>query len=252
MHVEEREMPTEVKYFEQPIGEIVVGHLQLSSRSGYNPITPDAISALRAHLKRLDNSKPPLVVVISAVGRAFCAGADLKIIKAMSPDEFRVFTRDVLLFLEEMMRLSKPVISMVHGDAMGAGAAIAQFSDFVIAANTARFAFPEILRGLTAPGYMAPRLIGRQRAAEMTMTGRTYSAEEMLGMGQVNEACAPEDLDSALSQLLNRLTAIAPYALALAKQSLRNGIAESLDAAMAHHLELQTSAFAQAKQAGFI
>lgn len=84
------------------------------------------------------------------------------------------------------------------------------------------------------------------------MTGRTYSAEEMAGMGQVNEVCVPEELDSALSRLLGRLSKVAPYALALAKQSLRNGIAESLDTAMANHLELQTSAFAQARSAGSI
>ena len=99
---------------------------------------------------------------------------------------------------------------------------------------------------------MAPRLIGRQRAAEMTMTGRTYTAEEMAGMGQVNEVCEPDGLEAALSNLVGRLSKVAPYALALAKQSLRNGIAESLDTAMAHHLELQTSAFTRAKSAGFI
>ena len=83
----------------------------------------------------------------------------------------------------EMAEFPKPIVSLVQADALGGGAALAFFSDFVIAVETARFGLPEVHRGMAGGGYLMPRLIGKHRAAEMVLLGRSFSAQRHAGLG---------------------------------------------------------------------
>jgi enoyl-CoA hydratase/carnithine racemase len=159
---------------------------------------------------------------------------------------------DVLDMYAEMTEVRKPVISLVHADARGGGAAVALFSDFVIAADTARFALPEAHRGLAGGGYLMPRLVGRQRAAEMVMLGRTYSAADMLAMGLVNEVCAASEIEASAARLCAELGTIPPGSFAVSKRSLAAGLSVGLREAMAVHVEAQTEAFVLARSQGLV
>jgi enoyl-CoA hydratase/carnithine racemase len=243
-------MTTTVTYAQRKLGDHIVGDLHLASANGYNPMSTATVAALRAELKRVDLEGSAHVVTLSSTGRAFSAGADLKEIRAKTVAELGAFISDTLALFDEMMAFSKPIIAVVHADALGAGAALAQFADFVIASDSARFGFPEALAGLAAPGYMTPRLMGRQMAAEMALTGARFSAQRMADLGQVNVVCAPEGLEAAVQDLVQRLAQVPASALALGKRSLRNGMTLPLREAMDCHVVLQMEALQRARAEG--
>jgi enoyl-CoA hydratase/carnithine racemase len=245
-------MSTSVTYGERLVDGCTIGDLHLSSPDGLNPLSTTAVATLRDELERLNHRDPPRVLTLTSSGRAFSAGANLKEIQAMTPEEFGGFMTDILALFQEMIGHAKPIVAVVHGDALGGGAALAQFSDLVVAAEGARFGFPEALRGLAAPGYLTPRLLGRQRAAELALTGRFLSAREMFELGQVNAVCATEELPATVEAFLKRIAATNPTSLALGKRSLRNGLIQDLTDAMGNHVQLQIEALREARRSGLI
>lgn len=243
-------MSTSVTYSPREIGGIQVGEFRLQSDSGVNPLSSAVVAAVADRLRTLDNLDPPHALLLRAEGRCFSAGADLKEFRNITADGFRRFMADILAMYVAMVELPKPVISLVHADARGGGAALALFSDFVIAADTAMFALPESHRGLAGGGYLMPKLIGRQRAAEMVLLGRSYTAAQMMGMGLVNEVCPATELEDRCAALCAELGTLSPGAFAVGKRSLAAGLCVSLREAMAVHVEAQTQAFMLARSRG--
>lgn len=245
-------MPTTLTYTLRDIGGISIGEFRLESDSGVNPLSSDVVGAFRNQLRLLDNVDPPHALVISAVGKCFSAGADLKEFKGITLERFRQYMSDVLAMYAEMAEVRKPIISIVQADARGGGAALAFFSDFVIAAHHAKFALPESHRGLAGGGYLMPRLVGKHRAAEMVLLGRSYSAEDMLQMGLVNEVCPASELDERCAKLCAELGALSPGAFGVAKRSMAAGLTMGMRDAMQVHVEAQTEAFVLARGRGLI
>jgi enoyl-CoA hydratase/carnithine racemase len=245
-------MPTTANYRVCEIGGIPVGEFHLQSDSGVNPLSSGVVTSINERLRSLDTIEPPLAILFRASGRCFSAGADLKEFKNITTDGFRQFMTDILAMYAAMAEVRKPVISLVHADARGGGAAVALFSDFVIAAEGAQFALPESHRGLAGGGYLMPRLIGKQRAAEMVLLGRSYSAAEMLQMGLVNEVCPSEELDERCAALCAELGKLSPGAFAVGKRSLAGGLFVGMREAMAIHVEAQTEAFLLARSKGML
>lgn len=251
-------MPTRVTYTLREIGGVSVGEFRLSSDSGVNPLSGATVAEIRARLRALDNTDPPHALIFAAEGRCFCAGADLKEFKDITVEGFRAYMTDVLSLYAEMVELRKPILALVHADARGGGAALAFCSDFAIAAGDAKFALPEVHRGLAGGGYLMPRLLGKHRATEMVMLGRSYSAEEAREMGLVAAVCPPDALEDAAAKLLAELGALAPGGLAVAKRSVAAGLSlvpgatGGMRQAMAVHVEAQTEAFVAARAQGLI
>lgn len=245
-------MPTSVRHTLREAGPIVVAELRLESESGVNPLSTETVSEIRAHLRAMDNVEGPHVIVISAAGRCFSAGADLKEFRTITEDRFRTYMAGILAMYDEMMNVAKPIVSVVHADARGGGAALALFSDFVVSADTARFSFPEALRGLAGGGYLMPRLVGKHRAAEMVMLGRTYSARQMHDLGLVNAVCPPGELDAEVAKLLVELQGISPGSFEVAKRSLSGGLSVGMADAMARHVDAQAKAFSIARARGLV
>jgi len=160
--------------------------------------------------------------------------------------------RNILALYAEMTATAKPIVAVVHADALGGGAGLAQLADFVVAADTARFGFPEALRGLAGAGYLSPRLVGKQLAAEMALTGRLLTAAEMQRLGLENDVCSVGDLPQHVEDFVARLGRITSVALATGKASLHGGLFAGLDDAMARHVDLQVTAFADARARGSI
>ncbi len=245
-------MATTVSCREAELGGCAIAELCLSSDNGANPLSVTAVAALREQLKALDRRGPPHIVVLRSEGRFFSAGADLQDLASMTPAGFGAFMKDILALYAEMTATAKPIIAVVHADALGGGAGLAQFADFVIAADTARFGFPEALRGLAGAGYLTPRLLGKQLATELALTGRLLSATEMQRLGMVNEVCGGGELPRRLEALIERLGRISPTALATGKRSLHGGLFVGLEEAMRRHIELQVTAFADARGRGLV
>ena len=245
-------MPTALSYQEFTVAGLVFGRFHLSSDSGVNPLSTHVVAELRARMRALDNDRPPHALVVSAEGRCFCAGADLKEFRGFDEPSFRAYMADVLAMYAEMIELRKPIVCEVHADARGGGAALALCSDFVIAADTARFALPEAHRGLAGGGYLMPRLIGKQRAAELVLLSREVTAAQMLQWGLVNEVCPAAELAARSAALCEELARLPAGAFAVGKQSLAAGLSIGLREAMALHVEVQTEAFVSARARGLV
>ncbi len=142
-------------------------------------------------------------------------------------------------------------MSLVHADALGGGAALAFFSDLrrMISVRGAKFALPEVHRGLAGGGYLMPRLLGKQLAAEWVLLGRSFRAEDAQAMGLVNVVCEADELEAQGERIASELASLSPGGLAVAKKSLLAGLTMDLASAMDAHIAAQTEAFVQA-QAG--
>lgn len=242
-------MHTEVQRSERHAGGRVFTELCLVSEGGLNPLSGETVAQLRAALREDAASDRSHGIVLRAQGRAFSAGADVKEFRRFSVEDFRAAMQNILALYVEMVRHPRPIVSLVQGDALGGGAALAFFSDHVIAVQGAKFGFPEVHRGLAGGGYLMPRLIGRHRAAELVLFGRTIDAPRAHALGLVAELCAPDELEQRAQAVAEELAALAPSGLAVAKLGLALGLGDDLADCMATHIEAQTQAFASMRAA---
>ena len=181
------------------------------------------------------------VLVITGVGRAFSAGADLKEMAALfaGPDAVKAARELVLSYQEvtrQMVSLPKPIIAAVNGVAVGVGCELAVASDIRLAAETATFSLAEVRRGLFETNgvtYFLPRLIGASRAAEWMLTGRAVPAQEAREAGLVAVIYPPDHLLDAALALADELAANAPISTGLVKRVLARSADLDLESVMA-------------------
>lgn len=205
---------------------------------------PEKLNALNGELiDELDRAFHELVadddvrgLILTGAGeRAFVAGADIGELAKMDPLSGVRTSRqgqDAFRFLEKM---PKPVVAAVNGFALGGGLELALACDLRIASENARFGLPEVKLGII-PGYggtiRLPRLVGRGRALEMMLTGEMIDAEEAYRIGLVNRVVPLPDLLGAARELLGKIIANGPVALALALESVDHGFDTTLDDAL--------------------
>ncbi len=188
-----------------------VATLTLNRGDRFNPLSRAMIAALDAALDAVAQDRSARVVVLAAEGRGFCAGHDLKEMRA-HPD--LAWQREMFDACSRVMckltELPQPVVARVHGIATAAGCQLVSMCDLAVAADGARFALPGVNVGVfcTTPAVGVARNIARKRAMEMLLTGETIDAPTALAWGLVNRVVPPE-------QLL-------PEALALARQIAAN------------------------------
>lgn len=243
-------MATRVGYEERMAHGVAIGELRLESDNGVNPLSGHVVATLRQRVAALREPEAPHVLVLSATGRCFCAGADVREFGGFDETAFRRYMTEILALYAEMIDAPRPILCAVQGDARGGGAALALCSDFVVAVRGALFALPESHRGLAGGGYLIPRLIGRQLAAEMVLLGRDFTADEMRSLGTVNDVCDPGGLEACVDAWCARLARIPVGSFVVGKRSLAGGLAVGLREAMAWHVDAQTAAFRAARAAG--
>jgi enoyl-CoA hydratase len=169
--------------------------------------------------------------------QAFCAGADVKKHSAgeRTPEERRRYIEIAQETARALFELSKPAIAAVNGPARGAGAELAIACDFIIMAEEASLAFPELALGTFVGGgatHILPRLIGLARARELIYTGRVVGAGEAVELGLALRCCPAADLPAVAGALAAELAEKAPLSMAFARKSLhispRKKIAKAL------------------------
>ena len=188
----------------------------------------------------LDPGEHRCVVITGAGEKAFCAGADLKERDGMSEQDWdRQHLVDERM-IRALVNCPLPIIAVVNGAAYAGGCEIAAASDFIYAADTARFAQTETTLGII-PGaggtQTLARAIGERRAKEIILSGRPFNAAEALQWGLVN-ALFPRDqlLDEAL-KTATRIAGNAPIAVRQAKQAIYRGFQMSLADGLAFEIE---------------
>jgi len=171
--------------------------------------------------------KARVVIVTGAGERGFCAGADLKERDGMSDEAWRSQHAVVEQIARAMWLAPMPLIAAVNGVAMGGGAEIALCCDFIYAAESARFAFPEVTRGIM-PGMAGPqnlpRAVGVRRAKEIVLTGRPFGAGEAAEWGMVNRVLPLIELMPTALDAARAIAANAPVGVRSAKAALDKAV----------------------------
>jgi enoyl-CoA hydratase/carnithine racemase len=199
--------------------------LTLNRPAQYNALSSALLSALNAELDRLSALGSLRVVVITGAGKAFCAGHDLKEMKAMSGTS-PAFVREMFSACSAMMQkiaaLPVPVIAEVNGMATAAGCQLVAQCDLAVSSSAAKFAVSGINLGLfcSTPAVPLTRTISQKRAAEMLMTGEFIDANTALSWGLVNSVAAPENVRASTMALVDALLAKPKAALASGKAFL--------------------------------
>jgi enoyl-CoA hydratase/carnithine racemase len=177
--------------------------------------------------------------VLTAEGRHFCAGADLKERNGMTDEAWSAQHRIFEAMGRAQLAMPVPVIAAVNGAAMGGGCEMMLACDFAYAADTARFGLPEVGLGIM-PGLGGTQLLrrcaGERRAVELLTTGRQFSAAEALDYGVVNGVTAPEALMETVLAVASEIAAKAPLSVRALKHVVHE--AHNLDLAAAMEMEL--------------
>lgn len=207
---------------------------------------PDAANALNMPMARdlmdvmlrCDADPAIRAVVLTATGRMFCAGGDLRSFAAEN-DAIGAHVKEVTTYLHAavsaMARMDAPVIGSINGVAAGAGMSLACACDLVLAAESARFTMAYTRAGLTPDGsstYYLPRRVGLGRAMELTLTNRVLSAQEALAWGIANRVVPDAELVAQTEALASELAAGPTGAFGAAKRLLWNGWNTSLETQM--------------------
>jgi enoyl-CoA hydratase/carnithine racemase len=195
--------------------------LTLNRPHAFNALSEAMLLALQRELDAIAHDESVRVVVLAAEGKAFCAGHDLKEMRAApSMDYYEgLFARcaDTML---EIQRLPVPVIARVQGTATAAGCQLVAMCDLAIASSTAKFAVSGVNLGLfcSAPGVALSRNILRKAAFEMLVTGGFISADEAKARGLINRVAEPDQLDAEVEKLVAKIVAKPRIAVAMGKE----------------------------------
>jgi len=194
--------------------------LTLNRPHAFNALSEAMLDALGESLDVLAADEAVRAVVLGATGKAFCAGHDLKEMRAEPSVEYyqRLFAQCSAVMLS-IQRLPVPVIARVHGLATAAGCQLVAMCDLAVAGEDARFAVSGINVGLfcATPGVALSRNVPRKAAFEMLVTGEFVSAEQARELGLINTVAAPEALDDAVEELVARIVAKPRVAVAMGK-----------------------------------
>jgi enoyl-CoA hydratase/carnithine racemase len=193
------------------------------------------IEALADELDRLATERDVRVVVLAAAGRGFCAGHDLKEMRANAGSEAwqrRLFDECSAMMLG-LTRIPQPVIARVHGIATAAGCQLVSMCDLAVASETASFALPGVHIGVfcSTPAVGVARNIGRKRVMEMLLTGQPVDARTALEWGLVNRVVPAEGLDAEVARFAGLIASRSTAAIALGKRTFYEQVGAGLDAA---------------------
>ncbi len=158
------------------------------------------------------------LIVLSAKGRAFCAGGDFDWFQEQidRPERFRAIAWDAKQIVVSLLQMEKPIVCRMNGAAAGLGATIALLCDVIVADETAKIGDPHVKVGLVAGDGGAliwPQLIGFARAKELLMTGDLLSAREACALGLINHAVPAAELDAKVAEIVGKILANPKWAV---------------------------------------
>ena len=194
--------------------------LTLNRPGQFNSLSKDMLTALQAELDAIAGNEAVRVVVITGAGKAFCAGHDLKEMRANHSKEFmQALFRQCGELMLAITRMPQPVIARVHGIATAAGCQLVSMCDLAVAADVARFAVSGINVGLfcSTPAVGLARNLGRKAALEMLLTGDFIDAMEAKAKGLVNRVVPSDALDAEIERLVQSILIKSAVAVRIGK-----------------------------------
>lgn len=218
--------------------------LTLNRPQARNALSIALMNALQDSLDAIAADKTARVVVIAGAGPAFCAGHDLKELRANpGRQSYEAVFRQCAKLMTSIVHLPKPVIARVHGIATAAGCQLVASCDLAVAAQDARFATPGVNIGLfcSTPMVALSRAIGRKQAMEMLLTGSLIDAEQARQWGLVNRVALPDQLEAAAAALAAEIAAKSPLTVAIGKKAFYAQAELGLKEAYAYCSEVMTA-----------
>lgn len=201
--------------------------LTIDRPKALNALNAAVFAELSAALDEVAADASVRVILLTGEGdRAFAAGADIRELSSVAPEEGQAISLRGQGILRRMETMGKPVIACIRGFALGGGCELAMACTFRIAADDARLGLPEAKLGLV-PGYggsqRLPRLVGRGMALKLLLTGAPADAAEALRIGLVDEVVPAAELRSRAEALAGQIAANAPLAVAAAIELVDQG-----------------------------
>jgi enoyl-CoA hydratase/carnithine racemase len=221
-----------------------IATLTLNRPQARNALSLGLMEALDSELTAIVSDTSVHVVVIAAAGPAFCAGHDMREMRAKPTREAyqEVFALCCRL-MQRIVNLPKPVIARVHGAASAAGCQLVATCDLAIASESARFATPGVNIGLfcSTPMVALSRAVGRKAALEMLLTGDLIDAYRAREIGLVNRVVPDAELDAAVATLAQQIARKSPLTVAIGKDTFYRQAELGLAAAYALTAEVMTN-----------
>eukprot|EP00759_Apiculatamorpha_spiralis_P042639 PhF_6_TR40553/c0_g1_i1/m.60796/K07511/ECHS1; enoyl-CoA hydratase len=224
-----------------------VALLTLNRPQALNALNDPLAEAIMENLRACEKNKEIGAMIITGEGKAFVAGADIKM---MAPLDFsKVYTNDLFAALAQVPTIRKPIIAAVNGFALGGGCELAMLCDIIVASEKAVFGQPEIKLG-TIPGLggtqRLTRLIGKSKAMEWVLTGDQYTAAEAERAGLVSKVFAPADLIPKTVEMAAKIAGYSQITSMIAKESVNKAMETTLETGMAFEKRCFQSTFATA------
>jgi 2-(1,2-epoxy-1,2-dihydrophenyl)acetyl-CoA isomerase len=210
-----------------------VGKITLNRPEKYHSFVREMALKLQETLDKCNNNKDVRAILITATGKAFCAGQDLgEATDPNGPDLTQIVQEHYNPIIKKIRNMEKPVVAAVNGVAAGAGASIALCCDIVVACESASFiqAFSKI--GLIPDSggtFFLPRLIGIQKAAGLMMTAEPVSAKDAESMGMIYKIFSDDSFEEESWKLASKLAEMPTKGLGLTKRLLNASYSNNLE-----------------------
>ncbi|MCG3878830.1 enoyl-CoA hydratase [Psychrobacter sp. Ps6] len=217
--------------------------LTLNQPKQFNALSVEVLSAMQTELDSIAQDDTIRVVVIQATGKAFCAGHNLKQMRAHDDEAFhRALFQQCSQMMLTINRMPQVVIAKVQGLATAAGCQLVAACDLAVAADDAKFATSGINVGLfcSTPAVAVSRNLPRKQAFEMLITGEFIDAHTALQYGLINRVAPAEQLDQTLQSLITAITTKAPVAIRTGKDMFYKQLDMSVEDAYDYASEVMT------------
>jgi methylglutaconyl-CoA hydratase len=214
-----------------------VAHVYLNRPEVRNAFNDGVIRELTATFRMLGNEPDLRAVVLGGHGKAFCAGADLSWMRAMSGYDWnqnRADAQGLADMLWTLYACPLPVIGRIHGDCYAGGVGLAAVCDVVVAVEDAGFCLSEARLGLL-PATIAPyvvRAIGEQASRRYFITAERFDAARAHALGFVHEVCSADALDTTVARIVDLVVANGPAAVKACKQLVKDVAAVPINDAL--------------------
>ncbi len=198
-----------------------IGSLTLNRPQELNILNTQLAKEINNALLELEADSDVYVVIIKGAGRAFCAGIDIKELPDKTTLEHHTQFPVIDLFMKTIATMTKPVIAQVHGYATAAGCGLVAACDLAVASDDAFFGTTAINVGLFCFGPAAPLscCVGRKKSLEMLFTGDLIDAQEAYRIGLVNRVVPRDKLESATTELAEKIASKSSIAIQIGKQA---------------------------------
>ena len=211
-----------------------VSNLILNRPKSYNALSISCMEALIEEINSISEDPSIKVVILSGSGKGFCAGHDMKDLRANPDKSFyeKTFATSYKMMMS-ILNCPKPVIAKVHGIATAAGCQLVATCDLAVADEGARFATPGVNIGLfcSTPMVALSRNVSRKHAMEMLLTGDFISAQRAYEIGLINRAVPEADLDNAALDFAEKIASKSPLTLKIGKKAFYEQLDKDLKSA---------------------